>query len=102
VLQAFASVANLTFTEVAANTVDAGVLRFANTAAPGLSATSWGESHWPQDFAGAGDTWMNSAFLFPEGWARGTQNFLTLLHEAGHALGLKHPHDTGPSGVFTG
>jgi hypothetical protein len=30
------------------------------------------------------------------------QNFLTLLHEAGHALGLKHPHDTGPSGVFIG
>jgi len=102
VLQAFANVANLSFTEVAADTVDAGVLRFANTAAPGLSATSWGESHWPQDFAGAGDTWMNSVFLFPEGWARGTQNFLTLLHEVGHALGLKHPHDTGPSGTYTG
>ena len=56
-------------------------------------------SAFPQDFAGAGDTWMNKAFLFPEGWAPGTQNFLTLLHEVGHAIGLKHPHDTGMDGT---
>ena len=102
VLQAFSSVANLTFTEVAASGVDAGVLRFANAAPPGLGATTWGVSWFPQDIAGAGDTWMNSAFLFPEGWAAGTQNFLTLLHEVGHALGLKHPHDRGLSGVLPG
>ncbi|MBH9578791.1 M10 family metallopeptidase C-terminal domain-containing protein [Inhella proteolytica] len=102
VLQAFANVANLSFTEVAASSPDAGVLRFGNSAPPGMDATSWGVSWFPQDFAGSGDTWMNSTFLFPEGWARGTQNFLTLLHEVGHALGLKHPHDTGLSGVLTG
>lgn len=102
VLQAFANVANLSFTEVAATSTDAGVLRFANSAPPGMEATSWGVSWFPQDIAGAGDTWMNSTFLFPEGWARGTQNFLTLLHEVGHALGLKHPHDTGLSGALTG
>lgn len=102
VLQAFANVANLSFTEVAASSPTAGVLRFANSAPPGMEATSWGVSWFPQDIAGAGDTWMNSTFLFPEGWARGTQNFLTLLHEVGHALGLKHPHDTGLSGALTG
>jgi serralysin len=102
VLQSFANVANLTFTEVPAATVDAGVLRFANTAPPGIGANVWGVSWFPQDFAGSGDTWMNSAFLFPEGWAPGTQNFLTLLHEVGHALGLKHPHDKGLSGALTG
>ena len=102
VLQAFSSVANLSFSEVAADAVDAGALRFANTAPPGLGATTWGSSWFPQDLAVSGDTWMNSVFLFPEGWAPGTQNFLTLLHEAGHALGLKHPHDTGLSGVFGG
>jgi hypothetical protein len=59
-------------------------------------------SWFPQDIPGAGDTWINSAFLFPEGWAPGTQNFLTLLHEVGHALGLKHPHDAGLSGVLSG
>ena len=102
VLQAFANVANLSFTEVAASSVDAGALRFGNSAPPGMEATGWGVSWFPQDIPGAGDTWMNSAFLFPEGWAPGTQNFLTLLHEVGHALGLKHPHDAGLSGVLTG
>ena len=97
-LQSWAHVAQLTFTEVAADTVHAGVLRFANAAPPGLGATTYGVSSFPQDFAGAGDTWMNSAFSFPEGWAAGTQNFLTLLHEVGHALGLKHPHDGGMGG----
>ena len=98
VLQAWASVANLVFTEVPADSVDAGELRFANSAPPGLGATTYGVSSFPQDFAGAGDTWMNSGFVFPEGWAAGTQNFLTLLHEVGHALGLKHPHDAGMGG----
>ena len=98
VLASWAAVANLQFTEVAATTVDAGVLRFGFSGPPGLGATTYGVSAFPQDFAGAGDTWMNKAFLFPEGWAPGTQNFLTLLHEAGHAIGLKHPHDTGMNG----
>ena len=98
VLAAFARVANLTFTEVAADSVDAGALRFSSTAPPGLGATTYGVSSFPQDMAGAGDTWMNAAFLFPDGWVAGTQNFLTLLHEAGHALGLKHPHDAGMGG----
>ena len=98
VLQSWANIANLSFTEVTANSTEAGVLRFANSAPPGMGATTYGVSSFPQDFAGAGDTWMNSAFSFPEGWAAGTQNFLTLLHEVGHALGLKHPHDAGMGG----
>ncbi|MBK6471222.1 MAG: M10 family metallopeptidase [Betaproteobacteria bacterium] len=96
VLASWAAVANLQLVEVAATTVDAGVLRFGYTG--GLGGTTYAVSAFPQDFAGAGDTWMNRAFLFPEGWAAGTQNFLTLLHEVGHAIGLKHPHDTGMSG----
>lgn len=98
VLQSWANVANLTFTEVPASDVNAGALRFAFSAPPGLGETTYGVSSFPQDFAGAGDTWINSGFLFPEGWGAGTQNFLTLLHEVGHAIGLKHPHDAGMNG----
>ncbi len=97
-LDAWAGVANLTFAEVPASTVDAGVLRFAFSAPPGLGETTFGVSAFPQDFAGAGDTWINSGFLFADGFGRGTQNFLTLLHEVGHAIGLKHPHDSGYNG----
>jgi len=98
VLATWANVANLGFMEVASSSVDAGVLRFANTAPPGIGASTYGVSSFPQDLAGAGDTWINSAFIFPNGWSAGTQNFLTLLHEVGHALGLKHPHDAGMGG----
>ena len=100
ILQAYANVANLSFTEIAADSVNAGTLRFANSDAQGLGETTYGVSWFAQDFAGAGDTWMNSAFSFPEGWAPGTQNFLTLLHETGHAIGLKHPHDPGTASDF--
>jgi len=97
VLASWAAVAQLQLVEVPATTVDAGVLRFGYTG--GLGESTYAVSAFPQDFAGAGDTWMNKAFLFPEGWAAGTQNFLTLLHEVGHAIGLKHPHDTGMDGT---
>lgn len=100
VLAAWATVANITFTEVPASGVDAGALRFAYSGPPGLGATTYGVSGFPQDLAAAGDTWMNANFKFPEGWAAGTQNFLTLLHEVGHAIGLKHPHDTGMDGTL--
>ena len=112
VLESWASVANLRFNEVAPTGIDAGTLRFAFTAPPGLGANTYAVSSWPQDMALAGDTWMNSNFLFPDGWVPGTQNYLTLLHEVGHAIGLKHPHDAGmgdspgwpvnPILVFTG
>lgn len=98
VLSGWAAVADIRFTQVPANGIDDGMLRFAMSGPPGLGETTYGVSAFPQDFAAAGDTWMNSNFLFPEGWAAGTQNFLTLMHEAGHAIGLKHPHDTGMDG----
>lgn len=99
IMASWASVANLQFNEVAASTVDAGTLRFAYSGAAGLGATTYGVSWFPQDIAGSGDTWINAAFLFPEGWGKGTQNYLTMLHESGHAIGLKHPHDTGLNGT---
>lgn len=95
VLARWASVANIRFNEVPADSTSAGTLRFAFTAPPAVDENLLGVSWLPQDIAGAGDTWVNSAALYPEGWAAGSQNMLTLLHETGHALGLKHPFDQG-------
>lgn len=101
-LQAWANVAHIAFTEVQASGTAEGTLRFAYSGAPGMQPTGFGVSLFPMDAQAAGDTWINARFIYPDGWSTGTQNRLTLLHEIGHALGLKHPHDTGFSGVIDG
>jgi hypothetical protein len=102
VLARWAAVADLSFVETPADDPAAGALRFGFTEPPAIGATTYGVSVFPMDIAVSGDTWLNARFLFPEGFGAGTQNFLTLLHEVGHALGLKHPHDTGLHGVIPG
>jgi VCBS repeat-containing protein len=95
VVQAFASVARLTFTEVSPSSAGGGgELRFAFSNS-GFEARTLATNWIPVDYAFAGDMWISAANVYPEGWAAGTQNYLTLLHELGHGLGLKHPHDGG-------
>lgn len=100
VLQGWADIANISFSEVQANSTTAAMLRFNYTGIPGLAAGTYAVSWFPMDIPAAGDTWVNLRFFYPDGWTAGSQNRLTLLHEIGHALGLKHPHDTGLAGVF--
>ena len=34
---------------------------------------------------------------------KGSYNYITIVHELGHAIGLAHPHDSGGnSGIYTG
>ncbi len=103
VLQTWANVANITFSEVAASSTSAATLRFNYSGLPdGLTAGTFAVSWFPMDIPAAGDTWVNARFVYPDGWSAGSQNRLTLLHEIGHALGLKHPHDTGLAGAIDG
>ena len=44
--------------------------------------------------SGDSDIWMANADFNTDGdWADGTFGFNTLIHEIGHSLGLKHPHN---------
>jgi len=47
----------------------------------------------PSDKPEGGDVQLGDA-LAGAGWAPGSYAYFTLVHEFGHALGLKHPHDT--------
>jgi len=51
-------------------------------------------SDWPRP---EGDIFIDNVVdvFFPGSFNRGGLTFETLLHEIGHALGLKHPHDDG-------
>ncbi len=62
-------------------------IRLGRSSAP---STAW--AYYPNGREG-GDVWFGSrsAFDAPQ---LGTYGFLVALHELGHALGLKHPHET--------
>ncbi len=64
--------------------------------------TAWARGFFPntQPEIHAGDIYINTrsdANALPS-YAPGSQGYFLLLHELGHALGLKHPHDDGGSG----
>lgn len=96
-MRAWSSVANLQFTEVSETATNVGDVRFAFSSATSLG-NSWGyawqpDSTWPS----AGDIWINSKYATQINWAIGSYNFESLIHELGHALGLKHPFDDTPT-----
>jgi serralysin len=94
ILNQYASVASLTFalqTGAGAQTAD---LRFGETA-----GTSTAHAYLPTSLAEGGDVWLNPTKY--DAPTRGGYAYLTLMHEIGHALGLKHPHEAeGPFGVM--
>ncbi len=102
-LDAWASVANLSFREVAetASGSTVGDLRFAYSSGD-MSSGTWGQAYFPGTLPEGGDVWLsaldngaNSAAAAD--WLPGTYNHESLMHEIGHALGLKHPGNYGGS-----
>ena len=89
VLDAFASVANLTFTEVADETLQAADLRLAESDAP---RTAW--AYYPAVGEEGGDAWFNNSRNFFDAPEKGDYAYFCFMHEIGHALGLKHAHET--------
>jgi len=93
VLDMYSAVANVTFTEVAETTSTHADLRYASSDAP---STAW--AYYPTTLAEGGDAWFN----YSTGWysnpVMGNYAWTSIIHETGHAMGLKHPHDT--SGIF--
>lgn len=94
ILQHYSSVINVTFTEMAETSTQHAALRFAESNAPG---TAW--AYYPSTSAPGGDAWFNGAWGMYDNPKEGNYAWLTLLHEIGHAMGLKHPHEA--SGTFS-
>lgn len=93
-LASWANVANITFTQVEDNATQAGDLRFAISTGINQRVSS-GHSYYPSSVAAGGDVWMARDL----GDATvGSFYFQSLIHEIGHALGLKHPGDYNVGG----
>ncbi|WP_431857396.1 M10 family metallopeptidase C-terminal domain-containing protein [Azospirillum sp.] len=97
-LAAWAEVANITFTEVA-DAGSGGLVRFGTNRQNG---TSVGYAYYPSPhFAAAGDVYIANDSAGNTNPPPGSYGFKTLLHEIGHALGLKHPGDYNAGGGGT-
>ena len=101
-LLSWSNVANITFAEVPDTSSNVGDIRFAWTSksypmSDGTEPWGWAgypDSYWPS----GGDVWISTlnSQTATSSWATGEYNFESLMHELGHALGLKHPFDDTP------
>ena len=97
-LTAWSDVADIHFTEVTDSQTVAGDIRFGFTTnnTTGTNAPAW--TYGPEASSKAGDVWFDNghdASDFSNATV-GSYAYVTYLHEIGHALGFKHPHDGAP------
>jgi Ca2+-binding RTX toxin-like protein len=98
-LNTWANVSNIKLSQVTESSTNVGDIRFAFTSAIDKTSTletAWGWASYPDSFwPSAGDIWVSTASsgYTDTDWTVGSYNFYSLIHEIGHAIGLKHPFE---------
>lgn len=85
VLKHYSSVINVKFTEVTETSKQHGDLRYAET---DKVTTAW--AYYPSTSAAGGDAWFNNSSNWYDSPTKGNYGYFTIIHETGHAMGLKH------------
>ena len=92
ILNMYSQVANVTFAQITESTTQSATLRYAES---NLPSTAWG--YYPSVSPEGGDAWFNSSSGWYNNPVVGNYAYLTIIHETGHLLGLKHPQDVSGS-----
>lgn len=95
------SYTNLTFVEVDSGSAEASTFRFAQYGNGGSESNfpANSGSYSPSDSRAAGDTYLGGNGNPPVNYF-GTDHLNTIMHEMGHAFGLKHGHDASYNGAL--
>ena len=62
-------------------------------ATPNSNSPSTAWAYYPSTSEEGGDAWFNNSTHWYDNPVEGNYAFLTMIHETGHAMGLKHPHE---------
>ncbi|WP_415761512.1 M10 family metallopeptidase C-terminal domain-containing protein [Pseudomonas sp. CP4] len=97
-LDSWAAVANITFQLTGESSTSVGDLRFGGYSLLDNDAAAW--AYTPSEKPNGGDVWIgpNTSEAFPD---KGTYDFMTFVHEIGHAIGLKHSFAPSANNAIT-
>ncbi len=92
ILAEYSAVANVTFKEITETASVHADIRLAESDKP---STAW--SYYPTTAAEGGDAWFNNTKGYYDNPVLGNYAYASFIHELGHAMGLKHPHEVSGS-----